>query len=47
MYLRIPNAVTIDARPSCINVGIHEMFGRFEVNGDATEASVSDKETPA
>lgn len=47
MYLRIPNAVTIEARPSWISVGMQEMFGCFEVNGDATEASVSERDTPA
>ena len=47
MYLRMPNAVTIEARPSWIRVGIHDIFGCLEVNGDATEASVSDRDTPA
>lgn len=43
----MPKAVTIEARPSLIKVGIQEMFGLFDVNGDATEASVSDNDTPA
>jgi len=39
--------VTIDARPSRIKIGIQDIFGVLDVNGDATEASVSDKLTPA
>ena len=47
IYFKIPNAVTNEALPSLINIGTHEIFGVLEVNGDATEASVSDKLTPA
>ena len=43
----MPKAVTMEARPSWIRVGIQEMFGVFDVNGEATDASVSDNETPA
>lgn len=30
-----------------MTVGTHEMLGVFEVKGEATEASASDKEIPA
>ena len=33
--------------PSRINSGTQDMFGSFDVNGDATEASASDNEIPA
>ncbi len=39
--------MTIEARPSRIKIGIQDIFGVLDVNGDATEASVSDKLTPA
>lgn len=45
--MRMPKAVTIEARPSLMSVGMHEMFGSFEVNGEATDASASESDTPA
>ena len=47
MYLSMPNAVINDALPSRIRAGMHEILGCFDVNGLATEASVSLKLTPA
>lgn len=47
MYLSMPNAVINDARPSRIKAGMHEIFGCLDVNGLATDASVSLKLTPA
>lgn len=47
MYLRIPNDVTIEALPSRIKFGIHDMLGVFDVNGEATDASASERLTPA
>ena len=47
MYLKMPKEVTNAARPSRINSGTQEILGLFEVNGEATEASASDKEIPA
>ena len=35
------------ALPSRINSGTHDMFGSFDVKGDATEASASDNDIPA
>lgn len=43
----MPNAVTNDALPSRMRLGMHEMFGCFDVNGLATDASVSLRLTPA
>lgn len=43
----MPNAVTSEVRPSRIKIGMHEIFGFLDVNGEATDASVSDNETPA
>lgn len=37
----------MEARPSWIKVGMQDMFGCFDVKGDATEASVSERDTPA
>lgn len=36
----------MDARPSWIKIGEQEMFGLFDVNGDAIDASVSDNDIP-
>lgn len=46
MYLKIPKEVTKAARPSRMTVGTHEMFATFEVNGEATDDSASDKDIP-
>ena len=46
IYLNIPNDVTNAARPSCSNRGTHDISNIFEVKGDATDASVSDKAIP-
>ncbi len=45
--MTIPNELTKEARPWAIKVGTHSMFWFLEVNGDATDASASDKEMPA
>ena len=39
--------IKIKAITDFINVGTHSIFGRLEVNGDATDASASDREIPA
>ena len=33
--------------PSLITSGTQEIFGSFDVNGDATDASASDRDIPA
>ena len=47
MYLKTPKLVTKAALPSLMRVGTQEMLAFFEVKGEATEASASDKEMPA
>lgn len=50
LYMQInlitPNEVTSAARPSLIVVGTHSIFGFFDVNGLATDASAFDKDMP-
>ena len=46
IYLKMLNEVTSAHRPSLMTWITHEMFGFFEVNGDATDASESDNEIP-
>ena len=47
MYLKMPKDVTRAARPSRITVGMQDMSATLEVKGDAIEASVSERDTPA
>src|ERR1700742_34243 len=46
MYLKQQKLVTRAARPSLIRVGTQEMSKIWLVNGAATDASASDRETP-
>ena len=46
MYLKVSKAVTKAARPSLMSFGTQEMSNIFDVNGAATEASVSDNAIP-
>ena len=47
MYLKMPKEVTNAALPSRISSGTHDILGCLDVNGEATEASASDKDIPA
>ena len=47
MYLKTPKDVTSAARPSRTRDGTQDMSGVLEVNGEATDASASDREMPA
>jgi len=47
MYLKIPKEVTKAPRPSRIKCGTQVMLGSLDVNGAATEDSVSEREIPA
>ena len=46
MYLKIPKDVTRAARPSRMTVRTQEMLVTRLVKGEATEASVSDRDMP-
>lgn len=46
MYLNIPKDVTKAARPSRITVGTQEMLATFDVKGEATDDSASDRDMP-
>lgn len=46
MYLKMPKDVTSAARPSRITVRTQEMLVSRLVKGEATEDSVSDRESP-
>ena len=46
MYLNIPNVVIRAHLPSLISLVTHEISVTFDVKGEATEASNSDKEIP-
>ncbi|KAF4533322.1 hypothetical protein B566_EDAN004443 [Ephemera danica] len=46
MYLNTPNDVTRAARPSFTTKGTHEMLASFDVKGEATDDSASEREIP-
>ena len=46
MNLKIPDDVDRAARPSRMTLGTHEMLASRDVNGEATDDSASESETP-
>lgn len=46
IYLNIPTDVTSAARPCFMMFGTQAIVGFFDVNGEATELSASDKDIP-
>ena len=46
MYLKVSKAVINAERPSLMSLGTHEMSNIRDVNGEATDASVSDNAIP-
>ena len=47
MYLKMPNEVMSAARPSLMSTGMQEISPQEAVKGAATDASESDRDTPA